>query len=215
MTKSIEQAPPFPGGSTLAMRVEGEARFSAVFLQRDASDVQPRATHRQSPQKSLSICFHFRDLRVFKTLRRKRAKKFFSAPSFRHVGSCEARGFEGQGARRSRMVGGPSRARAFGQPAAHLPAHSHSDAGGISQVPRRSVPRAHIQFFRSFTAAFPGRSRGRHGRGLGAGEAHGEGSAVVQTWSAEAQLLSFGSCRSSKGVFLPENKYGTKLGSCQ
>ena len=42
--------------------------------------------------------------------------------------------------RRSRMVGGPSRARAFGQPAAHLPAHSHADAGGISQVPRRSVP---------------------------------------------------------------------------
>jgi hypothetical protein len=41
--------------------------------------------------------------------------------------------------RRSRMVGGPIRARAFGQPAAHLPAHSRADAGGISQVPRRSV----------------------------------------------------------------------------
>jgi hypothetical protein len=38
------------------------------------------------------------------------------------------------------MVGRPIRARAFGQPAAHMPAHSHSDAGGISQVPRRSVP---------------------------------------------------------------------------
>jgi hypothetical protein len=37
------------------------------------------------------------------------------------------------------MVGGPIRARAFGQPAAHLPAHSRADAGGISQVPRRSV----------------------------------------------------------------------------
>ena len=42
--------------------------------------------------------------------------------------------------RRSRMVGGPIRARAFGQPAAQLPAHSHVDAGGISQVPRRSIP---------------------------------------------------------------------------
>src|SRR5271157_4738550 len=38
------------------------------------------------------------------------------------------------------MVGGPIRAWAFGQPAAHLPAHSHSDADGISQVPRRSIP---------------------------------------------------------------------------
>ena len=42
--------------------------------------------------------------------------------------------------RRSRMVGGPVRARALGQPAAQLPAHSHADAGGISQVPRRSIP---------------------------------------------------------------------------
>ena len=42
--------------------------------------------------------------------------------------------------RRSRMVGGPSQARAFGQPAAQLPAHSHVDAGGISQVPRRFIP---------------------------------------------------------------------------
>ena len=38
------------------------------------------------------------------------------------------------------MVGGPVRARALGQPAAQLPAHSHADAGGISQVPRRSIP---------------------------------------------------------------------------
>jgi hypothetical protein len=38
------------------------------------------------------------------------------------------------------MVGGPIRARALDQPAAHLPAHSHVDAGGISQVPRRSIP---------------------------------------------------------------------------
>ncbi len=30
--------------------------------------------------------------------------------------------------------------QAFGQPAAHLPAHSRSGASGISQVPRRSVP---------------------------------------------------------------------------
>jgi hypothetical protein len=42
--------------------------------------------------------------------------------------------------RRSRMVGGPVRARAFGQPAAQLPARSHVDASGISQVPRRSIP---------------------------------------------------------------------------
>ena len=42
--------------------------------------------------------------------------------------------------RRSRMVGGPIRARAIGQPAARLLAHSHVDASGISQVPRRSVP---------------------------------------------------------------------------
>src|SRR5271166_1181020 len=37
--------------------------------------------------------------------------------------------------RRSRMVGGPIRARAFGQPAAHLPAHSHADAGGTHRFP--------------------------------------------------------------------------------
>jgi hypothetical protein len=39
---------------------------------------------------------------------------------------------------RSRMVGGPVRARALGLPAAQLPAHSHADAGGISRVPRRT-----------------------------------------------------------------------------
>jgi hypothetical protein len=43
--------------------------------------------------------------------------------------------------RRSRMVERPIRAGAFGQPAAHLPAHSLVDAGGISQVPRRSISR--------------------------------------------------------------------------
>ena len=42
--------------------------------------------------------------------------------------------------RRSRMVGGPIRARALGQPATPLPAHFLVDAGGISQVPRRSIP---------------------------------------------------------------------------
>ena len=34
----------------------------------------------------------------------------------------------------------PSGPGALGQPAAQLPAHSHADAGGISQVPRRSIP---------------------------------------------------------------------------
>ena len=38
------------------------------------------------------------------------------------------------------MGGGPIRARAFGQPAAQLPAHFHAVASGISQVPRRSIP---------------------------------------------------------------------------
>jgi hypothetical protein len=41
---------------------------------------------------------------------------------------------------RSQIGGGPTRARAFVQPAAQVPACSHVDMSGISQVPRRSVP---------------------------------------------------------------------------
>ena len=37
--------------------------------------------------------------------------------------------------RRSRMIGGPIRARAFGQPAAHLPAHSHWTQAGSRRFP--------------------------------------------------------------------------------
>ena len=41
---------------------------------------------------------------------------------------------------RSQIGGEPTRARAFVQPAAQVPARSHVDMSGISQVPRRSVP---------------------------------------------------------------------------
>ena len=41
---------------------------------------------------------------------------------------------------RSQIGGEPTRARALVQPAAQVPARSHVDMSGISQVPRRSVP---------------------------------------------------------------------------
>ena len=62
--------------------IEGQGAFGADFLQSHASDAQSRATHRQSPQKSLSICFLFLPFPsaisgLIKELGRERAKILF------------------------------------------------------------------------------------------------------------------------------------------